>query len=145
MSFTEISKKAELSVDAVRKRIKKMQKEGIFYSKIQLRPRHFGFSYVVDVKLKLRNYNGYKIRKFIDYTVNHPRIVEVFAISGDWDFTIVFVSKDHEDLAEISNEIREKFSDIIGGWSESLTTVAYKFEEYRFPEILEYQTKKMIS
>ena len=130
MSLTDISKKLNLSVDSTRKRVQKLLKEEIFYPKIMLRPRHFGYPNIVDVKIKLRNYNEKTINEFIEYTVNHPRITEVFSLSGEWDFTLVIISKDHEDLADITKKIREKFSGIISDWRESLTTIAYKFERY---------------
>ena len=111
-----------------------MIKGGIFFPKIQIRPRQFGYSYIVDVKVKLHNYNDKKIKGFIECTMNHPRIVEVLSISGEWDFTLVIIAKDHEDLAMVSDDLRKKFGDMISGWSESLTTVAYKFEDYNLIE-----------
>ena len=92
MSLTDISKKVGLSIDSVKKRINKMIKGGIFFPKIQIRPRQFGYSYIVDVKVKLHNYNDKKIKGFIEYTMNHPRIVEVLSISGEWDFTLVIIA-----------------------------------------------------
>ena len=53
MSLTEIAKRVNLSIDSVNKRIKKMQKNKIYWPKIQLRPRNFGFMNIIDVKIKL--------------------------------------------------------------------------------------------
>ena len=139
-SLTSISKEVNLSVDSVKKRIDKMINEGVFYPTIQLRPRQFGYPYIVDVKIKLHNYNNTKIKEFITYSMKHPRIVEIFSISGEWDFTIVIIAKDHEDLAMLSSELRKKFGEIIGGWSESLTTIAYKFEEYNLTKLKKYES-----
>ena len=141
MSLTEIAKRVGLSVDSTKKRIDKMLKEGIFYPKIQLRPRHFGFPYIVDVKIKLRNYTDQKIKEFVKYMNNHPRIAELFSISGEWDFTLVIIAKDHEDLAMISDEIRKKFGEIISDWTASLTTIAYKFEKYDMLNLKKYESK----
>ena len=141
MSLSEISRKIGLSVDATKKRIDKLLAESVFNPKIQLRPRGFGFPNVVDVKIKLHDYNDKKIKEFIEYAVDHPRISEVFSISGGWDFTLVIISKDHEDLAVVTEEIRRKFGSIISEWSESLTTVPYKFEEYDMLKLVGYKTK----
>lgn len=130
ISLTEIAKKVNLSVDSVKKRIVKLKREGIFYPKIQLRPRHFGFPYIVDIKIKLHNYNDKKIKDFVDYLNNHPRVAELLSISGEWDYTVVIIAKDHEDLGVIGDKIRNKFGDLINDWSESLTKVVYKFEKY---------------
>jgi len=130
MSLTEISKKVGLSIDSVKKRINKMISNHIFYPKIQLRPRNFGFPNIVEVKIKLQDYDNKKIEAFIKYVENHPRIAEAFSISGEWDFTLVIISKNNEDLALLTEEIRQKFGSIIKDWSESLTTFTYKFEKY---------------
>ena len=140
MSLTDIAKNVGLSVDSVKKRLHKLKSRGLFIPKIQLRPRQFGFPNIVDVKIKLKDYDGDSIKEFIDYAVSHPRIPEVFSISGEWDFTLVILSKDHEDLAEITDEIRKRFGKMIKDWSESLTTVAYKFERYDMLKLKEYES-----
>jgi len=138
MSLTEISKRVGLSVDSVKKRIDRLEKAGIFFPRIQLRPRHFGFPYIVDVKVKVQDFDSKQIVKFVEYMKNNPRVSEFFSHSGAWDFTIVIMAKDHEDLAMVSGDIRERFSRLIRDWQESLTTHVYKFESYdmlRFKEV----------
>jgi len=137
MSYTEISKKVGLSVDSVKKRIDSMLKQGFFFPQIQIRPRRIGFQYVVDIKIKLHNYNDKELKQFIEYLSNHHRVAELFSISGQWDFTVVILAKDHEDLAAVTEGIRKTFSKMINDWSESITTVAYKFEKYDMLKILE--------
>ena len=138
MSLTEISKRVGLSVDSVKKRIERMTKYHIFFPKIQLRPRNFGFNDIVDVKIKLHNYTEEDINEFIKFLEDYPRVAEMFSVSGDWDFSIVIISKDAEDLGKTSSMIRNKFNKIISGWSESLTTCAYKFEKYDMLKLMGY-------
>lgn len=130
ISLTDLAKKVGLSVDSVKKRIEKMRKEEIFYPKIQIRPRSFGYKNIVDVKIKLHNYNTKDIEEFVKYLIKHPNIAEVFSMSGTWNFSIVIIAKDFNDMGKISNDIRSKFGKIINEWSESLTTAVYKFEDY---------------
>lgn len=137
MSLTEISKNVGLSVDSTKKRIDKMIKNEIFFPKIQLRPRNFGFNNVVDIKIKLQNYTDKEIDDFIKYLNSNPRVVEIFTISGEWDFSIVLIAKDFKDLGVVSNNIRSKFNSIIRDWSESLTTRAYKFEVYDMMKLIQ--------
>jgi len=137
MSLTDISKKVGLSIDSVKKRIKKMIKNDIFFPKIQLRPRNFGFKNIVDIKIKLRNYSEKDIKEFIEYLKENPNVAEVFSISGDWNFSIVIIAKDAIDLGKRTGEIRNKFSKIIDIWSESLTTCVYKFENYDMIKLME--------
>ena len=122
--------------------VKKLEKNDLFFPQIQLRPRHFGFPYVVDVKVKLRDYDDKSLTKFIEYLKKNVRVVELFSISGEWDLTLVLIAKDHEDLAQVSNDIRNKFGSIINLWSESLTTLVYKFEKYDLLELLNPPSKK---
>ncbi len=142
MSLTDISKKVGLSIDSVKKRIKRMIKEGMFFPKIQLRPRNFGFKNIVDIKIKLHNYTEKNIEELIGFLKKNPRVAEIFSVSGDWDFSIVIIAKDAEDLGETSNLIRNKFNKIISGWSESLTTCVYKFENYDLIKLLNLEGDK---
>ena len=137
MSLTDISKKVGLSIDSVKKRIKRMIKDNIFFPKIQLRPRNFGFKNIVDIKIKLHNYSEKDIKEFIEYLKGNPRVAEIFSISGDWNFSIVIIAKDAIDLGKITNEIRNKFSRIIDSWSESLTTWVCRFEDYDMLKLME--------
>jgi len=139
MSLTDISKKVGLSIDSVKKRIKRMIKDNIFFPKIQLRPRNFGFKNIVDIKINLHNYSEKDIKEFIEYLKENPRVAEIFSISGDWNFSIVIIAKDAIDLGRITNEIRNKFSKIIDGWSESLTTNVYRFENYDMLKLMEHK------
>lgn len=135
-SLSSIAKEVNLSVDSVKKRIKKMHENSIFFPTIQLRPRHFGYPNIVEIKIKLRNFTKDQYDEFVNHMINHPRITEAFALSGDFDFSITVLSKDHEDLAEICGEIRNKFSSIISDWKELLTTVVYKFEKYDIQKLV---------
>jgi len=130
VSFTEMARQIGLSIDATKKRYHKMIEAGFFYPKIQLRPRQLGFPNIVNVRLKVRGYNKKLLREFIDYLTEHPRVPELFSVSGQWDYSLVIIARDNEDLAKVSKEIRERFSTIIHDWQESLTTMVYKFEQY---------------
>jgi len=139
MSLTDISKKVGLSIDSVKKRIKRMIRDDIFFPKIQLRPRNFGFKNIVDIKIKLHNYTEKDIKEFIQYLKENPRVAEIFSISGDWNFSIVVIAKDAIDLGRITGEIRNKFSKIIDSWYESLTTNVYRFENYDLLKLMEFK------
>jgi len=141
MSLTKISKKVGLSIDSVTKRIKRMINNDIFFPKIQLRPRNFGFSNIVDVKIKLHNYSDQDIDKFVRYLKEHPNVAEIFSVSGQWDFSIVIMAKDAIDLGKIVQSIRNKFNKIISEWVESLTTRVYKFENYDMMKVINLNEK----
>lgn len=134
-SLTDIAKQINLSIDSVKKRIKKMEND-IFYPRIQIRPRSLGFSNIVDVKIKLNNHSKEGVDSFITYLQENPQIAEVFSVSGEWDLSIVIISKDMSDLNSITSSIKNKFGRIISSWCESTTLKAYKFETYDMEKFL---------
>jgi DNA-binding Lrp family transcriptional regulator len=139
ISLTKIGEEVGLSVDSVKKRIKKMIREDIFYPKIQLRPRNFGFKNIVNIKIKLHNYNGQDLKKFTDYLKENQHVAEIFCESGEWDFSIVIIAKDAIDQGKVSSDIRNKFSRIIRDWSEALTITVHKFERYDMLKLMGYK------
>ena len=141
ISFTNLAKIVNLSVDSTKKRFNKLLKNGLFYPKIQLRPRHFGYPNIVEVKIKLQNYDANEFQLFIDYLKNNPRIIQILSLSGEWNISIVFIAKDFSDVGVVSENIRNKFGKIIGDWSESLTTCVHKFENYHMIKLLEDMNK----
>ena len=141
-SLTEISARVSLSIDSVKKRINKLINEKVFYPKIQLRPRNFGFKNIVEVKIKLHNYTEEDIKKFVGFLQKDPHVAEIIAISGQWDFTIVMIAKDALDIGKVSASIRKNFNSIINEWSESLTTATYKFEEYDMLKLIGHKQGK---
>lgn len=135
ITLTDIAKKVKLSIDSVKKRIKKMENI-VYYPKIQIRPRSLGFNNIVDVKIKLHNYTEKEILEFIDFLEKDPHVVELMSLSGGWDLTAVIISKDAIHQGRICAAIRNKFNKIIDEWSESLTTYVYKFEDYDLTKLI---------
>ncbi|MBN2881024.1 winged helix-turn-helix transcriptional regulator [Candidatus Woesearchaeota archaeon] len=135
-SLTEISKKVNLSVDSVNKRIQKMIESKIFSPSIYMRHRYYGFNNVVEVKLKLHNLDcETDYNHFISFLKEHPRVTEVFSIAGEWDLSIVIIARDAIEQGIITQKIRSKFGKIINSWSESLTITCHKFEDYNFKKL----------
>ncbi len=141
ISLSEIGRQVDLSVDSVKKRIIKLKKNKIFFPKIQLRPRHFGYPQTVFILLRLKDYSSNQITGFLDYLTSHPRVSEFFSISGEWDYALVLLVKNHEDLSLVVDEIRGEFKDLISGWSELLTKIVYKFENYDLDTLYNYEKK----
>ncbi len=141
-SLTDISKQVNLSIDAVKNRIKKMLENNVFHPKIQIRPRKIGFNIIVEVKVKLRFITESKVYKFLSYLIEHPYVSEIFAVSGNWDYSLVIIARDAFHLGEITSEIRIKFGEMIRSWTESLTTNSYKFEYYDMLKLMNFGNPK---
>lgn len=135
-SLTDMAKKIGLSVDSTRKRLKKLKENEIFTPSVQIAPRNLGFPNIVDIRIKLNNHSKKEIDKFINYLKEHQRVAEIFNVGGEWDFSIVVISKDAKDFGNIAAEVNSKFGDMIESWTESTTLKAYKFEEYDIVKLL---------
>ena len=122
-SLTSMAKRIGLSIDSVTKRIKKMEKNALFHSRIQIRPRNLGFTNIVDVKIKLNNHSKKEIEMLIDNLIKNPRVAEVFSIGGLWDLSIVIVSKNAEDLEDVALEILKSFWDLLNNLRGLIWTI----------------------
>ena len=136
MSLTKISKEINLSIDSTKKRINKLLKNQIFYPRIQLRLRHLDFNNIVEVKIKMKNPSEEAMDNFIENLKANPFVSEIFSITGEWDLSIVIVSRDSKDLIKISTDIRQQNKDIINEWSETVTSRVHKFEMYDVVKLL---------
>ena len=136
-SLTDLAGGVGLSIDATKKRMNRMLQNKVFYPRIQLRPRNFGFPNVVDVKLKLQYTSEKELAELVRHLRAHPRVVEFFSVSGEWDMSIVIISRDAIDLGKVTDGIRNRFGRLISSWNASLTVNSYKFEEYKLGELME--------
>lgn len=131
--LTQISKKIGLSVDSVKKRIMKLERDGVITGyTIQVAPYRIGLPLGVHIYVKFRDFNQQRFDEMIKYLQASPRVIDLMSMAGDYDLYIVILAADTEDLDKKKNEIRQKFSDLIGDWKEVLVTKLYKLEEYRF-------------
>lgn len=130
VQLKEISNKVNLSIDSVHKRIKEMQKKGVFKSTILIDPRVIGYPLIADIKIKLKNVSEEERQRFIKYMQSYEKCTELLATMGDYDFTCVLIAKDSNDLEKISTQIRQKFKEMISDWKGILVLTTYKFEEY---------------
>ncbi len=131
--LTQIAKRVGLSIDATKKRILKLERDGVIarYT-IQVNPRIIGLPLAIHIYLQLRNFSQKRFDEFIGYLLGSPRVIDVMSVAGDYDLYIVFLAADPDDLDKRKNEIKQKFSDIIGDWKEVIVTKVYMLEEYKF-------------
>lgn len=134
MQFKEISKKVHLSIDAVHKRIKEMQRKGVFQPTILIDPRTIGYPLIMDIKIKLKNVSDAERKNFIKYFQSYGRCTELLATSGDYDFTCVLIAKDSNELEKMSIHLRQRFKELISEWKSILILSTYKFEKYDLTE-----------
>ncbi|MFA4819788.1 MAG: Lrp/AsnC family transcriptional regulator [Candidatus Aenigmatarchaeota archaeon] len=129
--LTVIAKTVQLSVDSTKKRIQKLEKNGVIlkYTIHSEDPEvHLG----VHIYVKIKNMTVERYAEFIEYMKKNTRCIDMMSVLGDYDIYIVLLGRDPQDLDRMKLEIKQKFTDLIGDWKEVLVTKIYKLEEYKF-------------
>ncbi len=134
-SLTNISRQIGLSVDAVHKRIKKLVAGGVISTHVAINPSSIGYPLITDIKVKLKDANQKDMNTITSYLKAHPRVIELMQIMGDWDLTCVIISKDANDLATVTNDIRYRFNKFIADWRAVIILKELKFEEYNMNKL----------
>ncbi|MBT3304638.1 Lrp/AsnC family transcriptional regulator [Candidatus Woesearchaeota archaeon] len=128
--LTSISKKVGLSIDSVHKRIKEMMRKDIVGITTSIDPRKIGYDLIADNKIRLKNVSAEERTQFIRYLQQHNRVIDIFALMGDYDLTCVLIAKDSNELEKLITEIRQKFRDLIDEWKSLLVLKTYKIDRY---------------
>ena len=131
--LTEIARHINLSVDSTKKRIQKLEKDGII-DKYTILPNSYkiGIGLGIHVYLKLKDIEREKYDEMMEELKKNPRVITLKAMLGDYDVYIVLLAKDTLEMEKMRLEIRQKFGAIIGEWKEIITSRIYKLEEYKF-------------
>lgn len=112
-SSSKIAKSVGLSKDAVNYRINKMIKEGVikrFYT--VLNTPQLGFMHF-NTLFRFRTINEIIKKDFIQYCLNHKRVIWCVSCYGSWDFGVSFLAKDLGEYQAFIQEILNKFGDKI--------------------------------
>ena len=131
--LTAIARKINLSVDSTKKRVEKLEKDGVIVKyTIQPDAHRIGLSLGVHIYMKLKNVKQERYDEFIEQMKKNPRVIDLLGMMGDYDVYIVILSKNSHVYEKTKIEIKQKFSDIIGDWKEVIVANLYKLEEYKF-------------
>lgn len=129
--YTSIARKVGLSVDATKKRVDALIKEGVIKPTVLINFDAVGLPIGSHVYIKVAPPSEAKYEEFIAYLKKHPRILYVMFMLGDYDIYIVVLAKDTKELGDIKHEIRQKFTGVIADWIELLVSGWTKYEELR--------------
>ncbi|MBP7870291.1 MAG: Lrp/AsnC family transcriptional regulator [Candidatus Saccharicenans sp.] len=102
-SYREIARETGLSVTAVIKTIKRLEKTGAIKGYIPLlNPEHFGFSLMAVINLRISQGKLLETQKKIALD---RRVMAVFDVTGDWDSVLIGCFADREDLNQFIKKI----------------------------------------
>lgn len=114
MTTIELSKKVGLSPDAVKYRMKRLEKEGyILGYTAWFDAKRLGFNYYKFL-IGFRSITKEKERQFLKYCHSHDNVIFINKTIGSWDIEIDIIVKDNTELHEFTREIKTKFGHIIG-------------------------------
>ncbi len=129
-SSVKMSEKIGLSDRVIRYRRKLLEKKGVIV----------GYKIVTDHKklgclffkclIKMRNADKKRLSDFRVYVRQHPNIIHWLKVLGEWDTELELEVSSISEFYGISNEIRNKFSDIISTFDSLLIT-----EEHFTPQV----------
>lgn len=125
----EIAKKAGVSADAVRDRIKKLEKAGVVRH-YNIVPNEAVFPYLhYKVLIGFRNITEEREKMLIEYCRVNPNIVYIVKALGPWEFEIDMEVESAEQFRGIMMDIKSKFQDIIKDYS---ALHIYQVHKYNF-------------
>ena len=131
--LTVIARKVNLSIDSTKKRVQKLEDDGVI-TKYTIQPdvHKLGLTMGIHIYIKLRNINQERYDEFIEEMKKNSRIIDLLSMMGDYDIYLVILAKNSHDYDKIKMEIKQKYTDIIGEWKELIVANLYKLEEYKF-------------
>ncbi|MEK6935187.1 MAG: hypothetical protein AABW67_00195, partial [Nanoarchaeota archaeon] len=78
------------------------------------------------ILLKLHNLST-REKNLFEFCKNHPNIIRINKILGEWDSEIHLEIKNHYEYKEIMSNLKNSFSDIIKWYSPLITYNFYKY------------------
>lgn len=114
ISSVELSKKANLTPDAVNYRIKMLQKKGLIQGfTAWFDAKKLGFNYYKFL-IGFRSITPEKERQFLRFCAQNDNVVFLNKAIGSWDIELDIIVRDNSELHEFTREIKTKFGHIIG-------------------------------
>ena len=130
MSIMEIGRKVKLSHETVRYRINKLVKKGIIEKfTVSINKNKLGYNIYAVIMISTWNYSQKEWEEFLKYLMDHPNIIAIEKITGNYDLKIAFWTKDSDEFESVSHSIKTKYSKIIKDWQSFIFTRLYKWKE----------------
>jgi len=130
--ISKIAKEVELSRDAVKYRMNKMEQEDTIQGyEVIINPAKVGLPLFSYISLSLWNLSPEREEKFKNYVQNIPYFIWATKTMGNWDAFLMTVAKNPNHLNELLQGLREKFGDIIK--DIEITSVIHEYKFTQFP------------
>jgi len=133
-STYELSKKISLSADAIRLRIKRLEKKGVIQKyTVTLNLSKLGYHWYTFAQ-QMKIFDKHAEAKFQTLVKDHPYIIKAVKTIGYWDVIVYIIAKSAKNFHKTIKQLKREFSDIIDTYS---TFVAYEEHIFNpFPDSL---------
>jgi DNA-binding Lrp family transcriptional regulator len=120
ISLVDLSEDLKLSIDATKKRIKKLEEKKILpIYKTNINYSLLGFN---QYKMLIfpKNYSSESEKKIINFLENNKNCINIIRTIGSWKLEAEFLAEDISEIDNLTSELNEKFREEIGDIELSL-------------------------
>ena len=118
----EIAKELGQSSQNIINRMRKLEKDGVI-TKYSLNIDYTKIGYIFcKTFIYLRNIAQERLDELYKYCAAQPNIFALATTLGEWDFEIEFEVENFEQMTEIMDRLRVKFSDIVNNYESIIIT-----------------------
>ena len=116
-SIVDISRKSNLTVDVVRHRLQKMEKNGLIQgARVNINHTKLGFA-SHKILFNTRKNNPERENEFVNYLKNYKNVWDVIHCLGNWNMEVNIDVKDSVEFHNMIMDLKNKFPDIIQNYN----------------------------
>lgn len=113
INIVDLSTKLKLSRDIINYRIKKLTDDKIIHQyRTYPHLKNLGVN-LYKIILRTKNFSEQSEKEIKEYVSSHKKATQFLKLIGSWDLEIEFETNSEDELYNILNDIRKKFSNII--------------------------------
>ena len=103
ISFRALAGLLGVSIDTVARRYRKLRKEGVIASRIQIDPNKLGYSALANFYMKITPH--YEIDSIINEILHYPDVFYAMRFRGDFSVGVMLIVKKVQDILDMGNRI----------------------------------------
>ena len=127
LSYSVLSSNVRISRESVKNRMEKMKKNNTILNFTSItNSTYLGLNFYT-VYLNFNQMDASIVKKFEKYIHNHDNVIWANKCLGKWNYTMLLLVKDSNDLAENLGELKENFRELIKEIDFEKVLYEYKF------------------
>lgn len=132
INIVDLAEKTKLSRDIINYRVKKLTKEGIIVQyRCYLNLHKLGINHH-KIIFRTKNLDEQSEKEIKSYVTMHKKATQFLKLIGSWDLEIELETENEDELYDILNDIRKKFSNVIRDFDILRITETYKYNYFPF-------------